>query len=405
MNFCPYCGKELKSEMQFCPYCGKKLSANQFHNPSAVQSDHTQMQQSTTASPKTKVPSSKKLVTGLVAFVIIIALAAIAIINPFGSNFADDPDAIQKASESVVKLYLYDINGIEIGTGSGFAAFDKDIIITNHHCIEGDVYSLQAERADHSVFPIESVIAYDEEKDIAILRAPESNLTPLATGDSMNLKRGEKTVAIGSPIGFQQMVSTGIFSNYLNMETYSRILSTASISHGSSGGALFNNRGKVIGVTSGGYESGNDLYYSIPIHYVQELYNNRSPETEITLAEFYEQSEHPYSVDYLCANGNLLHSQTVVTYGYISGMDSSIYLVSSSDLVLNIDLRNNFDLESSLLLRELRSASYAIEVDTERNHIYTDDLAPNDIIVVEGTVMFYSSSDIRIIASKLAKYE
>jgi len=96
----------------------------------------------------------------------------------------------------------------------------------------------------------------------------------LGIGDSMNLKKGEKTVAIGSPTGFTNTVSTGIFGNYLDIGNYFQILSSASLSPGSSGGALFNDRGEVIGITSGAYTDGNDLYYSIKLDASKLLLDN-----------------------------------------------------------------------------------------------------------------------------------
>lgn len=382
MNFCPFCGKETEEHMSFCPFCGKELAQPQ-----------------PTKLPKKNPHTGKKLFPLLL---IVIAVAVgILLVNPFSKDFSEDPDAINKAADSVVKLYLYDANGVDNGTGSGFAVFDKGVIVTNHHCIDG-VFSIQAECADHSMFPIDSVIAYDKEKDIAILRAPESVLVPLKIGDSMSIKRGEETVAIGSPIGLQQMVSTGVFSNYLNMDTYFRILSTASISHGSSGGALFNNQGKVIGITSGGYEAGNNLYYSIPIKYAEELYNSRTLEEEMTLTKFYEQGNHPYTVDYLLAHGNVLHNKDVTVSGYISGIDTDLFLVSSADFVLNIDMRKTFDLSKSMALAEQHSSNSSIQVDMRDLKTAADGLSPNAKITVEGTLIYYGADDVRLIASKVA---
>ena len=395
MKFCPYCGNELNDNHQFCPYCGKSIAAES--------ADNTNTTGTTTLEKKAK--PKKKIIPIAIILLLIAVLVAVLLTNPFKGNFSDSPNAIQKASDSVVKIYMYDINGTEVGTGSGFAALDDGIIITNHHCIKGNVYSIEAERADHSFFSIESVVAYDEEKDIAILRAPEGKLAPLKTGSSMDLKRGEKTVAIGSPIGLQQMVSTGIFSNYLNEETHFIILSTASISQGSSGGALFNNHGEVIGVTSAYYTHGNDLYMSVPIYYVQELYNNRDPKDELTVPEFYDLSEHPYDVDYLLAFGNKLQGQEITAYGYIGGVDTNLYLVSSLDQVLLLDARDDWtpaqQIEITLLLRELP----AVQIQRPNTDAFSSDLMLGDLIAVEGTLRYYSASDIRIVPSKLFKLE
>jgi len=398
MKFCPYCGKALKEDMLFCPSCGKALTVSEHSSETVSESACTQ----TAAPAKTKPRFSKKMLLPILA-VIVIAVAAVLLSSPFGGSFSEDTEAIQDAAYSVVLLNCYDYYDNLYGTGSGFAAFDNDIIITNHHVIQGDVYRMEAVREDGSTFPIESVIAYDEEKDFAILRAPDHKLKPLGIGDSMNLKKGEKTVAIGSPTGFTNTVSTGIFGNYLDIGNYFQILSSASLSPGSSGGALFNDRGEVIGITSGAYTDGNDLYYSIPIYYVQELYNNRTPGDELTVAEFYNLSEHPYTADYILAYGNKLHNQTVTVYGYVTGFAKDIFLVSSPELIPDIQSENLSDFELTVLLRELRSAGYALQIDITRNHLSIDNLFHGDFIAIDGTVAYFNANDVRLIAKNILK--
>ena len=410
MKFCPYCGKELTIQSSFCPYCGKALSADA-PAPTAEVKPANKAPKTTKAVkaklPRKKIELPKKRLLPIAALCIAIALIVVLLVNPFQGNFADDPDAIQKAANSVVKLYMYDYNNNLTGTGSGFAALDSDIIITNHHCINGNVYSIQAERADHSFFPIESVVAYDEEKDIAILRAPESKLSPLATGNSKNINRGEKTVAIGSPIGLQQMVSTGVFSNYLNFENYSIILSTASISHGSSGGALFNNHGKVIGITSGAYESGNDLYFSIPMHYVQELYDARKPETEMTLIAFYEQSEHPYSVNDFLVFADKLHTKTVTIQGYVgcNNAFSICYLVETPEQVVpGLDFRGTteYNSQKSAQMDAFVNSETYVMVNVNPMSLM-DGIYPGDFIEATGTAVYSTPNNVYVYANTIKK--
>lgn len=354
---------------------------------------------------KKHTPSAKKVIFPLLAFLLLAAIGALLIFNPFSRNFSDDPNAIEKAADSVVKLNMYDANGILLATGSGFAAFDKDILITNHHCIDGNVYSIEAQRKDGSAFPIDSVVTYDKEKDIAILRAPNCGLIPLKTDAGLDAKQGEKVSAIGSPDGIGSMYSTGVISKAESMGSYTALLSTASISGGSSGGALFNDHGKVIGITSAERIGANDIYLSVPIEYAKALYDNRTPEEEMTVAAWYDQSEHSYTADYLISFGSKLHGQTVTAFGYISGMDADIYLVSAPDLIAFLDARSDFDLTTAMKLRELASSGYALHVDTQRNHVSTKDLSPGDLITVEGTIMYYSASDIRLIADSIIKSE
>ena len=399
MKFCPYCGKELSTQSSFCPYCGKGLFSDAPAPIIETQTVNTHTKTVTTDVPNAK--GSKKRLLPLIVLFIVIGLAAALILSSRSGNFTEDPDAIQKAASSVVKLYMYDYNGILRSTGSGFAAFDKDIIITNHHCIEGDVYSIEAQREDGSIFMIDSVIAYDEEKDLAVLRAPDCGLTPLKTAEGLRMKKGEKVAAIGSPKGIASMFSTGIISNILDWGTHYVLSSTASISHGSSGGALFNNRGKVIAITSAGHVDGNEIYYNVPIEYAKELYDTRSPNAEMTITEFYEQSEHPYNVDYLLAFGSKLDGKTVIAYGYVSGFDSLIYLVSSPDQALNINNQTSWTLQGSLLL----DSQPALKVQADESTTLINSVYTGDLVAVEGVVRYYDSTDVRIISSTIEKIE
>ena len=73
---------------------------------------------------------------------------------------------------------------------------------------------------------------------------------------------------ISNPLGLGLAVSTGIISatdRMVDRYTLPCLMSTADISQGSSGGALMNALGQVIGVTSGAYTYGNSMYLAVPI--------------------------------------------------------------------------------------------------------------------------------------------
>lgn len=200
------------------------------------------------------------------------------------NSFSDNPAAIETASESVVMLSCYDKSGELYASGSGFALIEKGIIVTNYHVIEEHVYSIEVKTETGASYDVKSIVATDEENDIAILRCAGSpNLTLLSIGDTTGLKKGEKVVAIGSPLGLINTVSTGVFSGYIDDFL---LQFTASISHGSSGGALFDNSGKVLGITFGFLEDGQNLNLAIPIEHVISLWENR--DKEISVREFYE---------------------------------------------------------------------------------------------------------------------
>ena len=88
----------------------------------------------------------------------------------------------------------------------------------------------------------------------------QRKLVPLPIYKGKNkLVRGQKVVAIGSPLGLFNSVSDGIISGFRNIDNVDMIQFTAPTSHGSSGGAVLNMQGEVIGISTAGYDSGQNI--------------------------------------------------------------------------------------------------------------------------------------------------
>ncbi len=210
----------------------------------------------------------------LISFILLFSLIFGIPVYSFAKiPFFQDPDAIQNAAESVLMLTCYDENGNEIASGSGFLAFEDGVIVTNYHVVSGGVASIIAGTEDGLYFNIDEVLFLDPVSDIAILKTKaKTRLDLLKLGEVESLKKGSRVVAIGSPLGLLNTVSEGIYSGIIYDET-DYILFSASISHGSSGGALFNEDGEVIGVTSASYEAGQNLNFAVPIENVITLWN------------------------------------------------------------------------------------------------------------------------------------
>lgn len=236
--------------------------------------------------------------------------------------FSDDPKAIQVASNSVIMLSCYDKNGELYCSGSAFAAFEEGVFVTNCHVIEGEVYSIKAQMETGLEFKISSVVAYDADRDLAILRTEaKTGLEPLPLGKSADLERGEKVIAIGSPLGLINTLSIGLNSGTIKNEDEQVFLQfSAAISHGSSGGALFNNEGEVIGITSASYTEGQNLNLAIPIEDAVELWEKRDSSAELSIPEFYDLWDHTYlySVSYILSHQSEFSiSKTAYTEGYV----------------------------------------------------------------------------------------
>ena len=235
-----------------------------------------------------KKRKKKGWIIGGMALVLIIAIAVLVIkLLPFSNNSA----AIEVADASVVKIFCYDYEGELAATGSGFVAFDSQTIITNYHVMTS-AYTCKISTNQDISYEVSKILCCSKEQDIAILQlAKDTELRPLALGDSGAIKKGETVVAIGSPLGIKNTVSTGVLSGRLMEDGMDVLQFTAPISSGSSGGALFDNSGNVIGITYASYIDGQNLNLAIPIELAKTLYKEKAAPLKISTICV---AEHPY---------------------------------------------------------------------------------------------------------------
>ncbi len=129
----------------------------------------------------------------------------------------------------------------------------KGLILTNHHVIE-EADEIRVTLKDGRSFRAR-LLGKDPEMDIAVLQIPAEDLTAIPWGNSDELRVGDFVVAIGSPFGLSQTVTSGIVSalgrSGLGIEGYENFIQTdASINPGNSGGPLVNLRGELVGINT-----------------------------------------------------------------------------------------------------------------------------------------------------------
>lgn len=326
MAFCPKCGNKVNDGDQFCVRCGNCLESSVMQEKAEKTADVIP------AAKRTKVP----LIIVISILVVCAVIAAAFFIHAkMNTSFSDDPAAIEQASKSVILLECYDKNGELYCTGSAFAAFEDGVFVTNYHVVEQEVYSIIAKTEDGTMFEIDSVLAYEPQYDIAIIGTKANpNIAPLTIGSSSDLEKGEKIVAIGSPLGLMNTVSTGVFSGYNDTGVMNEIQFSASISHGSSGGALLNNSGEVIGITTASYTEGQNLNIAVPIQYAIDIKNKQSE--ELSVPQFYETFDHynEYTVSDLLRNRDLKEDLAYV-YGIVANFEEhKVILVSDANQLL-----------------------------------------------------------------------
>jgi putative serine protease PepD len=167
------------------------------------------------------------------------------------------------------------------GLGSGFVYDDEGRIITNQHVVDG-ASAVSVRFWNGQTYDAE-VVGTDASTDLAVLDvdAPASLLHPIALGDSSRVEIGDIVVAIGSPFGLEQTVTSGIVSALHrtmtapnNFSINDTIQTDAAINHGNSGGPLLNGQGRVIGVNAQieSDSGGNDgVGFAIPSNTVRSI--------------------------------------------------------------------------------------------------------------------------------------
>jgi serine protease Do len=165
------------------------------------------------------------------------------------------------------------------GLGSGFVYDNKGHILTNNHVVED---------SDHitvtfwdGVEAKATVVGTDKRSDVAVIKVDNTSYPPLPKGDSSKLKVGELVMAVGSPFGLSQSVTTGIISalerNTVEINEYESFIQTdAPINRGNSGGPLVNMDGEAIGINSAivSGSTGNDgIGFTIPINMAASVAN------------------------------------------------------------------------------------------------------------------------------------
>jgi hypothetical protein len=176
-------------------------------------------------------------------------------------------------SPAVFYIEVFDSVGNPFASGSGFFISSSGVAVTNYHVIEGAA-SAKITMTDGKIYDIAGVYDYNESYDLAILQITGNGFPYLELGDPSTVVTGATVYAIGSPRGLDNTFSQGIVSNasrILSENNVKYIQFDAAISHGSSGGALINTKGQVIGVTSGGADDAQNLNFAVPINLAGEL--------------------------------------------------------------------------------------------------------------------------------------
>ncbi len=205
-------------------------------------------------------------------------------------NTASDDATV---SEAVANKCLPSVVSINVSTpsgegiGSGVVLDTEGHIITNWH-VAGDATSMKVTIEGNTYDA--TLVGGDASSDVAVIKANLNGaiVTPIEVGDSSELVVGDWVMTLGSPLGLDQSVSTGIVSalyrNQLMADASGNTLYTnliqvdAAINGGNSGGALVNDKGQLVGINSlladaSGSGSFSGIGFAIPGNYAVDIAN------------------------------------------------------------------------------------------------------------------------------------
>lgn len=186
--------------------------------------------------------------------VFIICLFDISFIH--SQQIVNLPALNAKCDPAIVKIHVLNEKGIPQSLGSGCIISSDGICLTNYHVLEGARFA-EVILSDGSKYPIESIIDYsdDNHADLVKFKINTLKTLPFILLRESKILKGESVFALGYPDGFSiqggSTLSTGIISGYRSQGDVNLIQTTTPITHGSSGGGLFDKNGLLCGITTG----------------------------------------------------------------------------------------------------------------------------------------------------------
>ena len=185
-------------------------------------------------------------------------------------------------ASATVRIESCDKDGRMHNMGSGFFISANGEIVTNYHVIAG-AYRIKVKHYDGTVYEATQITGFDPSNDLVVLKIDlkDNSYLNISTDE---LETGDPVYALGSPLGVDNVFTSGIVSNpSKNINGINMVVFTAPISTGNSGGPLVNARGEVVGVNNQIADNGQNLNFAI----VGQKIADMSKDLEKSIEEFY----------------------------------------------------------------------------------------------------------------------
>ena len=307
------------------------------------------------------------------------------------------------ATKTIVQVQVGNISEdgefLPNGGGSGVVISSDGLIMTNHHVIDNSV-QVRVVFEDGRMYE-SKIIGSDRLTDIGLLKISASNLVPISIGNSESLKVGDLAVAIGHPLtlGAAPTVTTGVVSalerrldvggEAMNsgVTLFGLIQTDAPITRGSSGGALINNNGELIGITTAiatadvGAEG---IGFAVPVNLALGIADDLLKDGRILHAFLgILGAQHFDTAD----DGARIFSGVLIQELY--GPGNEVFAIgkagaSAGDIIKKINGINVKTLDGLITVLRQKRAGDTVEIEIQRNSqtitlVFELDLRPSDV--------------------------
>lgn len=198
-----------------------------------------------------------------------VAIAALAL-GSVGAHALTPAEVFERTSPSIWRVATYDVDDLPLAQGSA-VVIGPEMAVTNCHVLRRA--KRVALRRDKQSVPAK-LVQWDVQRDVCGLEVKTLAAPAVGLGDSSQVQVGQNAFAIGNPKGLELTMSAGLVSSLRKNDRGQLVLiqTTAAISGGSSGGGLFDDQARLIGLTTiGSIGDAQNLNFAVPVEWIKEL--------------------------------------------------------------------------------------------------------------------------------------
>lgn len=185
------------------------------------------------------------------------------LLSPTHAQALDPVQLFEKASKSIVVVFNYGEFAVN-GMGSG-VVIEPQKVITNCHVIQRAKFvEIKLGNAKYGA----ELLSPDIERDLCLLKVADLPSPAVEVVRVDSIKIGQKVFAIGAPHGLELTISDGLVSSIRGKVGEQFIQTTAPISSGSSGGGLFDDKGRLVGITTFIRKDSQNINFAVPAEYI-----------------------------------------------------------------------------------------------------------------------------------------